>query len=442
MLRALTFLALTALPVPFAQAQEFFTLKGHGGPIMDIAVSASDQIASASFDNSLGLWDNLDPLWLEGHAAAVNTVSFYSNHLLISGADDFALRIWTEMGGSRELGRHTAKIKSTAVCRQARSIVASASWDATIALWDIGPSASDVLLGSTNWPKRIDLKGHSQGVNDVTFSYDCALVYSASMDGTIRVWDARTGDQKRILANQGFGINELVVTDDWLAYGAADGTTRVLDLQGDQIHDFSLDRRPILSMAYSVATQRLAVGDGEGFIMVIDTANWRIKKDFKATRRGPVWALAFSNDGQNLHAGGIDDVIYSWPVATMDAHDQMGTATRSFLEDPSTLPNGERQFKRKCSICHSLGPDHKRRAGPTLHQIFGRPAGTLPDYKYSQTLITSDIIWTRDTIDKLFDDGPDHYIPGSKMPMQRITKPSDRLDLINYLAKVSVAEGE
>ena len=38
-------------------AQEFTTLKGHGGPIMGIAVSPQGQVASASFDNSVGLWD-------------------------------------------------------------------------------------------------------------------------------------------------------------------------------------------------------------------------------------------------------------------------------------------------------------------------------------------------------------------------------------------------
>ena len=59
--------------------------------------------------------------------------------------------------------------------------------------------------------------------------------------------------------------------------------------------------------------------------------------------------------------------------------------------------------------------------------------GSLPGYRYSQTLLQSDLIWTDETIDALFDQGPDHYIPGSKMPMQRITAPTDRQDLIDYL---------
>jgi cytochrome c len=110
-----------------------------------------------------------------------------------------------------------------------------------------------------------------------------------------------------------------------------------------------------------------------------------------------------------------------------------GTETRTFLQAPETMPNGERQFMRKCSVCHDLVATEQRRAGPHLAGLFGRPAGSLPGYRYSDTLAQSDIIWGAETIDALFDLGPDHYIPGSKMPMQRITAPTDRQDLIDYL---------
>ena len=52
----------------------------------------------------------------------------------------------------------------------------------------------------------------------------------------------------------------------------------------------------------------------------------------------------------------------------------------------------------------------------------------------------SDIIWNDDTIDALFDLGPDHYIPGSKMPMQRITTAEDRKDLVGFLKHATQPE--
>jgi len=95
---------------------------------------------------------------------------------------------------------------------------------------------------------------------------------------------------------------------------------------------------------------------------------------------------------------------------------------------------------RKCSICHALGPGPSRKAGPTLHGVFGRPAGSVPGYFYSPTLRNAQIVWTEDTINALFDMGPDHYIPGSKMPMQVIAGADDRADLIAYLKQATKKE--
>lgn len=413
-----------ALP---AGAQEFTTYKGHGGPIMALDVSPDGALASASFDNSVGLWPG--PQWLDGHDAAVTALNYQAAPVAFSGGDDFRVLMWRAgVPDPYELTRMKGKISAIALAPDANR-VAIASWDGSIRLLNLfeTPDAGDgpplVKIGG-------DLLDHRSNVTDVAFATD-GRMFSSSSDGTVRVWE---GEGSRVIANQGFGINRIIVADDWLAYGALDGATRVIDLvTGDEIADFTLDRRPILSMDYHADTGQLAVGDGQGYIMMIDTETWAITRDFRAMRQGPVWALAFSTDGTVIHAGGIDDVIYAWPVALLDTYDPAGGNTRSFLRDAETMSNGERQFMRKCSICHSLEAGPSRKAGPTLHGVFGRRAGVVPGYRYSPTLDRSAIIWDDTTIDALFDEGPDHYIPGSKMPMQVIAAPQDRSDLIAFL---------
>ncbi|SFB71952.1 c-type cytochrome [Tropicimonas isoalkanivorans] len=412
----LTFLA--AALAGDLSAQEFETLKGHGGPIMGIAVSPDGEVASASFDNSVGLWAGGTPVWLEGHEAAVTAIAFGPNGELVTGGDDFAVRLWGR--APRLLGQHQGKVAGVAVSPNG-DLVASGSWDGTIRLWPLDGSAAQTLPPP------------GAGVNDVAFDPGGEHLYASTSAGLVLRYDL-AGGTPAPLARHGFGVNCLIVGEGWVAYGAVDGGTRVIDAEsGAQIADFTLDRRPVLAMAYNAQTGRIAVGDGHGYIMVLDTAEWRIVQDFRATRQGPVWALAFSPDGSVLHAGGLEDVVYSWPVGLLDSFDPEMGNDRTFLRNADSMPNGERQFVRKCSICHALSPGPSRKAGPTLHGLFGRAAGTVPDYSYSDTLTGSDIVWTAETVDRLFDQGPDHYIPGSKMPMQVIAGAGDREDLIKYL---------
>lgn len=411
----------------FAGAADFERLEGHGGPIMGVDVAPDGQsVLTASFDNSVGFWkmESGAVTWLEGHEAAVKTAKFIGNGKAASGGDDFFIDIWDVATGARlhRLEGHKGKIMSVAASLDG-TLLASASWDGTIGIWDV----------ETGELKRF-LTGHSANVNDVVFTRSSELI-SASYDGTIRTWDVATGKQTRILVRHGFGVNTLILneTAGWLAYGAVDGSTRAIDLDGEELADLTLERRPVLAMAADTDLTHIAVGDGQGFIMVVDTSDWSIVRDFKAAKNGPIWALAYSADGQRILAGGIDPGVSIFPIAKGANITQMAEKTPDFHRQPRTMSNGERQFQRKCSVCHSLSDPDARMAGPSLIGVFGRTAGKLDGYRFSPAMAQSDLIWTAETIDKLFDLGPDNYVPGSKMPMQRMTSAQDRRDLIEFL---------
>ena len=96
---------------------------------------------------------------------------------------------------------------------------------------------------------------------------------------------------------------------------------------------------------------------------------------------------------------------------------------------------------RKCQACHTVTADGGNKAGPTLYGLFGRRAGQVEGYRYSEALANSELVWTEETIDALFDEGPDHYTPGSKMPLQRMPSAADRATLIGYLKEITAPEG-
>jgi cytochrome c len=150
----------------------------------------------------------------------------------------------------------------------------------------------------------------------------------------------------------------------------------------------------------------------------------------------PVWSAAFLPDNRTLITGGADRMIRRWDALTGD---QIGSVVAGGVEDPLARYAGDRgaEVFRACVACHTLSSDESNRAGPTLAGIFGRRIATLPGYNFSPALKKLGIVWTPETISKLFEVGPMTYTPGTKMPEQTIGAPEDREALVKFLEKAT-----
>jgi cytochrome c len=197
----------------------------------------------------------------------------------------------------------------------------------------------------------------------------------------------------------------------------------------------------VLAVAVIEKPGLVATGGADGVIRVMRAADGRVLEEYQ-NPYGPIWAMAFTAEGRSIYYGGLDDFATLWHVRPRAPFEPLDSPfPRRFQQagdgdDP--IAQGETQFARKCSICHTLTPDGANRAGPTLHCLFGRRIGTLPGYPYSDALKRLDIVWTEETISRLFEIGPDEFTPGSKMPLQKMTDKAQRDALIAFL-KIATA---
>ena len=92
---------------------------------------------------------------------------------------------------------------------------------------------------------------------------------------------------------------------------------------------------------------------------------------------------------------------------------------------------GQKVFAQ-CRACHQVGESAKNAVGPVLNGLFGRPAGTVPGYKYSEANKTSGVVWDDATF-REYIKHPRGYIPGTKMAYVGLKDEAKIDDLIAYL---------
>jgi cytochrome c len=96
-------------------------------------------------------------------------------------------------------------------------------------------------------------------------------------------------------------------------------------------------------------------------------------------------------------------------------------------------PNHGREiFEKRCTGCHALDNEKE---GPRLRGVFGRKAGSISSFKYSDAVKSANVTWDADSLEKWLTD-PDKFIPDSDMDFH-LAKAVERSDVIAYLRQLS-----
>jgi len=420
-------IVLTAMLLVLCAGPAPAQLRGHGGPVRALAIATDGKSAvSGSFDTSAIRWslqnDSAEQV-LRFHDGAVNAVALLPDGRIATAGADARIALWRpgEPQPQTVLEGHTAPVVGLAVAPDGKTL-ASASWDRTARLWPLGGGTPRVL------------EGHGQSVNAVAFLPGGGALVTAGYDATLRIWPLAGAAPSVVTLPTPLNA-AAVAPDGEIAAAGADGNVYFLSSAGALRGTVHAADTPIIALAVSPDGATIAAAGIRGAVAIIDRAGRKLERTLVGPGM-PVWSVAFFPDNRTLLTGGADRIIRRWDSATGEP---IGPVALGGAADPLAAYAGDpgAQVFRACIACHTLKPDEGNRAGPTLAGLFGRRIASLPGYNFSPALKKLDIVWTPETVAKLFELGPATFTPGTKMPQQTIGSAEDRAALVKFLQKAT-----
>ena len=306
-----------------AGGKEQHALRGHAGPVLSVAFSRDgSRIASGGYDGTVRIWDpgaGLHIRTLQIDNVPITTIAFGKDgNRLAVGTLANAVGLWDVETGQEALTLrgHDDVVMAVAYSPSGQQL-ASASLDGTVKVWDTDPAP--VGRGV------LSLRGHAGTVFDVAFRPDGAvsqgrvLLATASQDQTVKLWDAVTGDEVRSLPGHAGPVVRVVFSADGRRLLTTDfaGNAKVWDAATfEEVRTFHAFSGIV---ALNRDGRRVAFIDEGSTVHVCDAETGKEKLSSFRAHDAPIASLAFSPDGRRLATASWDKTAKIWDVATGQA---------------------------------------------------------------------------------------------------------------------------
>ena len=279
---------------------------GHNDEISSLAFFPDSKIITASWDNTLKLWDTTgtpEIRTFRGHTGQVTCVAISPDgETFFSGSGDETIRIWDKNSeiSKKKLTGHYGGVTCIATNPKDENIIASGSWDMQVILWDLKNDKKTVIYS------------HSKKINSIAFSPDGKYIVSAANDKII-IWDIKKQQQQIITQVEtqcvAFGSDSLC-----FASAGKDKKVKIWDIKSKRnIQTFEPKDKiyghggTVNSIAYSPSGEYIvSAGADDKIGGDTTTIQWNIntKKPIAVFNENmEVKCVAFSPDGKKIATG-------------------------------------------------------------------------------------------------------------------------------------------
>lgn len=300
--------------------------EGHSERIREVAISPDGAFAvSASYDATLIKWDmdTYEPLCVfKGHTDRISSVDVSPDGATVvsGGGPDATIRLWdaadcteiTVLEGARADWIKTVRFDSTG------QLLLTSSDDNTVRLWNLNPPQELFVFN-----------GHSNFVEEATFSPDERHIQSGAGDSTMRLWDIQNGAELLRFWGHSDQIQDVAISPDGKTAltGSYDTTVRRWDLAtGAQIGQFNEHVAFTSVLMFSPDGQHALSSDAreadntspdDNLLWLWDLETGEIVKEFIGHLE-EVQSAAFHPGGSLLVTGSKDDTIIIWDLDTTE----------------------------------------------------------------------------------------------------------------------------
>lgn len=279
--------------------------------IIDAGVRSVFTVAFGN--NGLIAWGGLEfeikvrgKFTLKDHIGAIYSIDFNENgNLLASGSSDHNIKIWDVATGKllKTFSQHLTTARDVKFTIDGKSIISAENNH--IVYW------RNVVVGNTG---KVLFLGHNNRINSIDIDRSNQTVISGSMDSTIKVWNANTGDELTSLnAHKGIvnGVEFSPVKNQFASCGS-DSTIIIWDANSNKpTKSLKEHNGEPKTISYHPSGNYLASGNSDSKIYIYDLNNNTIIKILEG-HTSVITTIDFNSDGNRIVSGAADDIVILW----------------------------------------------------------------------------------------------------------------------------------